>query len=132
MKKGFPPGKKVHWDFEVLETLHEMLSRIAPDAQFVWGNKQIVPVFLEGQKNPWASIQTKKCDAVWLHLTGPSGGIPLGRIADIGQSPSVRPSNDSLDVAKIGFVSVGEIQTPEFETLLQEHYGNVQNLDRSI
>ncbi len=132
MKKGFPPGKKVHWEFDVLETLHEMLSRTAPEGQFLWGNKQIVHLFLAGQKNPWASIQTKKCDAVWLHLTGPSGSIPLGRIADIGQTPSVRQSSDSLDVAKIGFISVDEIQTPEFETLLLEHFGNVQNFDRSI
>ena len=42
-RKGFALGKKIHWDVEVLEDLTEMLAEIAPQGQFLWNNKQVVP-----------------------------------------------------------------------------------------
>jgi excinuclease ABC subunit A len=123
MRKGFPPGKRVSWEPEVLETLIGMVSRIAPDASFLWSNKQVVHAHIPGQSAPWVSLQTKKCDAVWIQLTGPAGNIPLGRIADIGNSPSVRPLGDGLEAVRIAFSSVDQVNDPEFETLLMEHRG---------
>ncbi len=123
LRKGFPPGKKVHWDIEVLEVLQELLQKTAPESQFLWNNKQVVHVFVPDQKEPWASIQTKKCDAVWLHLTGPSGGVPLGRIADIGHEPVVKSVDEQRDVIRMSFKTIDEVQSGQLEEFLQEHLG---------
>ncbi len=123
MRKGFPPGKRVSWEPEVLESLIDMISRVAPDVSFLWSNKQVVHACIPGQSVPWASLQTKKCDAVWIQLNGPAGNIPLGRVADIGISPSVRPQPNGMDAVRIAFGHVDQVNDPEFEALLIEHRG---------
>ena len=125
MKKGFPPGKRVQWDMDVLEELHEALQRAAPGGQFLWSNKQIVHLFVPDRKEPWATIQTKKCDAVWLQLNGPSGRVPLGRVADIGNNPVVKPLDENRDMIRMSFKSVEEVQSGEFEAFLLEHLGHL-------
>ena len=95
MRKGFSPGKKVQWEMEVLEQLHELLQSTASEAQFLWSNKQIVHLYVPNQKEPWASIQTKKSEALWLHLTGPKNSIPLGRVASLSKNPTVLPSSST-------------------------------------
>ena len=128
MKKGFPPGKKVSWDLEMLEILHEILQKVAPDGQFLWNNKQFVHVFVPGQKEPWASIQTKKCDALWLQLTGPRNCVQLGRIADIGERPTIKSVDDDRDVVRTSFTSLEQLHDQDLEDFLNEHVGFVKQL----
>ncbi len=123
LRKGFPPGKKVQWDVEVLEELQELIQRIAPDGQFLWNNKQVVHLFVPDQKEPWVSIQTKKLDAVWLQLTGPAGQVPLGRVADIGHEPVVKTLADNREAVRMCFKSIEEVQAGPLEEFLKEHRG---------
>ena len=58
------------------DELFELLSEVAPEGQFLWNNKQVVPVYVRSQKEPWAAVQTKKSEAVWLTLAGPKGRFP--------------------------------------------------------
>ena len=88
-RKGFPLGKKIEWDVEVLEDLIELLAETAPQGQFLWNNKQVVPVYVPEQHEPWAAVQTKKLDAVYLHLMGPKGRFTLGQITDLGYNPEL-------------------------------------------
>ena len=87
LRKGFPPGKKIAWEPEVLEELLEMLQAAAPTAQFLWNNNQTVSAIAKGQRDPWARIATKKLNAVELALCGPKGHFTLGRVADLGSEP---------------------------------------------
>lgn len=123
LRKGFPPGKKVQWDVEVLEELQELIQRIAPDGQFLWNNKQVVHVFVPDQKEPWVSIQTKKQDAVWLQLTGPAGKVPLGRVAEIGNEPVVKALDTNREAVRTSFQSIDEVQSGLLEEFLIEHRG---------
>ena len=123
LRKGFSPGKKVHWDIEVLEELQELIQRIAPDGQFLWNNKQVVHIFVCDQKEPWVSIQTKKLDSVWVQLTGPAGQVPLGRIADIGNDPVVKTIDGNREAVRMSFKSIEEVQSGELEKFLIEHLG---------
>ena len=69
---------------EVLEELVELLNETAPYGQLLWNNKQVVPLYVPQQREAWAAVQTKKLDAVYLHLTGPKGRFAQGRIAGLG------------------------------------------------
>ena len=83
-RRGFPLGGKVQWEMEVLEELVELLNETAPYGQLLWNNKQVVPLYVPQQREPWAAVQTKKLDAVYLHLTGPKGRFAQGRITGLG------------------------------------------------
>ena len=54
LRKGFPPGKRISWEAEVLEELLEMLSAAAPKAQTLWNHSQVISLILPEQREPWA------------------------------------------------------------------------------
>ena len=121
MRKGFPPGKKVKWDIDVLEGLKDLLESVAPAGQFLWNNKQVVHLFVPEQKEPWASIQTKKCDAVWLHLTGQKDSITLGQIADLCEEPTITLVDDQREVVRMQFDSADQVHQKPLADILQQH-----------
>ena len=120
MRKGFAPGTKVKWEPEVLEVLHEAIQKVVPESQFLWSNKQVVHVYLPQQKEPWASIQTKKPDGVWLQLAGPKDAVTVGQVADLAEAPTVT-SRDNLDLLRMSFTEVEQVSNQELHQFLAEH-----------
>ncbi len=98
-RRGFVAGAKVEWPLDVLEELFTMLSATAPYGKILWQNKQVVPVFVPQQKDAWAAVQTKKLDAVYLHLIGPKGRFAQGRIAGLGFDAEVNGEKPGMDVS---------------------------------
>jgi excinuclease ABC subunit A len=125
-RRGFPPGRSVSWDGELLEELFEMLAEVAPEGQFLWNNKQVVPVYVPQQREPWAAVQTKKVDAVHLHLTGPKGRFPLGRLTGVGHEPRLDGQRPDLDVIHLRFRTGREMVESGLPALLKEHLAVVK------
>jgi excinuclease ABC subunit A len=121
MRKGFPPGKQVKWAPEVLEELCELLEDVAPDSQFLWNNQVVVRMYLNGHRDPWAGIVTKKPEHVLLALSGPKGAMPLGRFADLGCERELDESKDDSDVVKLAFRSVEDLHQGDLSEFLREH-----------
>ena len=122
-RRGFPPGKTVQWETEVLEELLELLSETAPGGQFLWNNKQIVPLYLPDQREPWASVQTKRLDGVCLHLTGPKGRFAQGRIIGLGHDPQFDGQRPDADVIHLKFRALEEVRAVAMVEFLKEHRG---------
>jgi len=121
MRKGFPPGKKVRWDQEVLQELHELLQELAPQSQFLWNNQVVVRVYLNGRRDPWAGLMTKKPEALVLLLNAPKGAIPLGRFADLGCDRELDERHTGYDVVKLCFRTVEDLHRGDLGDFLQEH-----------
>ena len=120
-RKGFPLGKKVLWDSEVLDELFELLCAAAPEAQLLWNNKQVVPLYVPQQKEAWAAVQTKKLDAVYLHLTGPKGRFTLGQITELGHSPRFDGEDPHRDVLRLKFRTIDDLGRSNLAGFLKEH-----------
>ena len=125
-RKGFPLGKNIQWNADVLEELCELLHETAPEAQALWNNKQVVPWYVAGQKEPWAAVQTKKVDAVYLHLTGPKGRFTQGRIRKLGHTPELDGKRPECDVVHLRFRTAADLAQDDLITFLQEHHATVQ------
>jgi len=121
LRKGFPPGKKIRWEPEVLEELIHLLREIAPDSQFLWNNQLVVRMYLNGHREPWAGIVTKRPEAVVLLLQGPKGATPLGRFADLGRDRELDESKANHDVVKLWFGTVDELHHHDLTEFLKEH-----------
>ncbi len=119
-RKGFPPGKKVAWDSEVLEELCELLSDTA-EGQFLWNNQQLIHYCLKGRSEPWATVLTKKPHAVELHLNGPKNKFALGRVASFGLTPSMDKDRADRDVVRLQFDAVDQITDEALGDFLNEH-----------
>jgi excinuclease ABC subunit A len=124
-RRGFPLGGSVEWDTEVLEELMELLTEAAPGGQWLWNNKQVVPLYLPGQREPWAAVQTKKLDAVYLTLIGPKGRFPQGRLAGLGLDARVDGGRPGYDMLRMRFRSLDQVARAELRTLLKEHLESV-------
>ena len=79
------------------------MEKTAPDGEFQWQNKQVVHFRLSGMDHPWASIQTKKFDAVYLMLTGPKGRFTQGRVTGLGHRPQLAGEMPDRDLIRIKF-----------------------------
>ena len=126
--KGFPLGRKREWAPSLLERLHGMLEETASDGNFVWNNQQVVHLFVPGQKEPWATLYTKKPQALELSLTGPSGQFTLGRVARLANRR--RMTAGARDTFKFQFTNLDGLRNadPEhgdFSAFLKEHLAGI-------
>jgi excinuclease ABC subunit A len=128
-RRGFPLGGKVEWDMEVLEELVELLNETAPYGQLLWNNKQVVPLYVPQQHEPWAAVQTKKLDAVHLHLAGPKGRFAQGRIAGLGFDAQVNGEKTGLDVLRLKFRSTEDLRRGDLAGFLKEHLAALDSTD---
>jgi len=126
-RRGFPAGRKIEWEVEVMEELLELLSETAPQGQFLWNNKQVVPLYVPEQKEPWAAVQTKKLDAVYLHLMGPKGRFTLGQITNLGHEPHLDGSRPEVDVLRLKLRSAEDLARGDLPGFLKRHLAAVQS-----
>ena len=129
-RRGFAMGSKVEWEMSVLEELFEMISETAPYGQILWNNKQVVPIFVPQQREAWAAVQTKKLDAVYLHLTGPKGRFTQGRMAELGFEASVNGEKTGMDVLRLKFRSAEDLRRGDLAGFLKEHLAALGDLPR--
>lgn len=125
-RKGFPPGKRVAWKTRVLEELCELLDEVAGSGQFLWNNQQVVHVFVQGQKEPWASLFTKRATDVQLVLHGPKGRVTLGRVAKLGRERFVDGAHRKHDLVKLHFRSKNDLEKGDLSNFLAEHLRHVK------
>jgi excinuclease ABC subunit A len=131
-RKGFPLGKNILWNEKVLEKLIDLLTAAAPEAQILWNNKQVVPFHLPEQKEPWAAVQTKKLDAVYLHLIGPKGRFTLGQITDLGLEPWVEGNRPNYDMLHLKFSSIADLSRGDLPGFLKKHYKAATGTNRRL
>jgi excinuclease ABC subunit A len=127
LRKGFPPGKTVAWSMELLEELCELLQELAPQGQFLWNNQQLVHFMVEQQREPWATIQTKKPHALLLHLIGPKGRFGLGRVLELGADRHLDDTRPDRDIVRLHLVHEAHLHADDFEKFLREHLGSLSN-----
>ena len=110
----------------MLEELCEVLRETAPHAQFLWNNQQIVHLMVRGQKEPWASIVTKRLASVDLSLTGPKGRYTLGRIAELGKDRELDTTPRDRDVVKLKFRTIEDVHRGGLAEFLAQHLSEIK------
>ena len=126
-RRGFPPGKRVVWDPELLEDVVQLLNdTVGSRAEFLWNNQQLVHLFIRGHKQPWATLHTKRPDSLELALNGPKSLFGLGRITEIGHDPAIDGQHEDHDVMRIHFRNSKDLLRGDLPKFLQEHLEGVQ------
>jgi excinuclease ABC subunit A len=120
-RRGFALGKTVRWEAELLEDLFELLAEVAPEGQILWNNKQVVPIYVPEQHAPWAAVQTKKTDAIHVHLMGPKGRFTLGQVTELGFQPEFDGSRPEMDVIRLRFRTAEDLARGDLRGFLQAH-----------
>ena len=121
LRKGFLKGGPPRWDPDVLEEVCRLLEQTAPGCRFGWGNKIVVPVHLKDGKTSWASVVTKKPDAVHLWLFGPKNRFPMGRLTALGHDPQLDAERPEHDVILLKFRSPADLARGNLAGFLKKH-----------
>ena len=120
-RKGFPIGKKIRWDQELLEELCDILEDVSDGGEFLWHNQVLIHRMLPGRREPWVTVVTKNPAALRLDLRTPPGAFGLGRIADLGAARQVDGARDGYDLIQIMFRSAEDLQRGDLKVFLMEH-----------
>jgi excinuclease ABC subunit A len=121
LRKGFPPGKRVQWAPELLEQVCALLQHTAPGGRFQWQNQQVVH-FVVGQRDePWASLHTKRPEALDLTLSGPKNAIGFGRVTELAWDRQLDDTREQRDLIKLRFRDSGDLEKGDLAAFLQEH-----------
>ncbi|MGE0607213.1 MAG: excinuclease ABC subunit UvrA [Pirellulales bacterium] len=123
-RKGFPPGKRVQWETDLLEELCGLLTQAAPKGQFLWNNQQVVHMLVGGQREPWATLHTKRPAAIELVLTGPKGHFALGRVAGLAAERDFVPGPEK-DIIKLRFRTSDDVAQGDLARFVKEHVGKI-------
>jgi hypothetical protein len=90
----------------------------------LWNNQQVVHVFVPGQKEPWASLFTKRQAGLDLQLTGPKGRFALGRLTGLAADRDFQ-AGPQCDVIKLRFIEPEDLSRGDLPTLLREHFDSL-------
>ncbi len=120
-RKGFPSGKRVSWDAEVLERLADTLSSALPQARINWTGKQVVHFYRPDAEEPWATLFTKRRGGIDLALSGRPGRFALGKIAALGREREIITTVGKPDQIRIRLDSPAHVKAPDFLAFLEEH-----------
>jgi excinuclease ABC subunit A len=78
------------------------------------------------QREPWATIQTKKPHALLLHLIGPKGRFGLGRLLELGADRHLDDARADRDIVRLQFVEEQHLHSGDLEKFLLEHLGSLK------
>ncbi|NOY40441.1 MAG: excinuclease ABC subunit UvrA [Planctomycetes bacterium] len=130
-RKGFPPGKKPVWSGEILEELLERLSDISR-GQLLWNNQQVVHIMVPEQREPWASVYTKRLAGIDVVLNGPAGVFATGRIAELASQRAIANDGNDRDQVKFRFVTPEDLIQGDLDAFLAEHLQAVRGESSSF
>ena len=134
MPKGLIGGTSLGWDIALVREIFGMILGIASDLRVVWTNKVLVPFYRpasrsrrfefrtvsEGRVIPDVVVHTKRVDALCVDVYVQKNSVPLGRIRNIGNDPSVNGENGLYDIVQFKFTEKKELKSKEFQKLLED------------
>ncbi len=78
-------------------------------------------LYLKGQRDPWATVITKRTSSLDLVLTGPKDGVTLGRLTSLARERELDSSRADRDLVKLGFRTAADLHKGDLSEFLQEH-----------
>ncbi|MDR1959814.1 MAG: ATP-binding cassette domain-containing protein [Planctomycetaceae bacterium] len=118
--KGYIGGSTPVWDYPLLEEVFTLLKETAPEAKIHWTNKILVSFYLPGDKKPWAAVNTKRCDGIYVEIRVPKNSVPLGKIRSIGFRQAVNGNHEDYDLVQFVFTKKSDLKKPVFRHFLKK------------
>ena len=124
-RKGFPLGRKVRWEPEILETVLNSVLKIAGKKSEVnWKNKVTVVLYPPNVDRPWCTVVTKKLEYVELILVSPKGVTTQGMLAELGNNPHLDATRKDWDYAHLYFKTEEDLNNGDLQKFLRWHWKN--------
>src|SRR5262249_21844920 len=120
-EKGFPAGKKVHWDRALLPRLLELVREIEPGLEVRWDVQYFITLRVPGIKRAWGQWVTKDPEGLDCRFLGKKGQFNLSRVEQFGTSPTLNGDREDGEMLRLVFVHHEHVHAPKLKELLVEH-----------
>jgi excinuclease ABC subunit A len=117
--KGFPPGKKVRWDRELLPRLLDVLRGIEPGLAVSWDQRDAITLRLPGVSRGWAQIRTKVPEALDCRFLVKKGQLNLARVEGLG-TVEIGSQRGDADVFRLRLTDLTAEQAAKLKEVLGE------------
>jgi excinuclease ABC subunit A len=119
-EKGFPPGRKLKWDRNLLPCLLELVRAVESKIDVRWDNRVAVTLRVPEITRSWAQWRTKDADALDCRFLGKKGQFNLSQIDNIGVEPTLKPREDG-EILHLVFLHENHLQPQRLKEVLAEH-----------
>jgi len=92
----------------------------------LWNNQVLVHLFVGGQKEAWATLQTKRTESLKLFLRGPKGKTALGRLAGLAFRRDLDGTREKHDIVQLEFHTVEHLYQGDLIAFLKEHLEGIR------
>jgi excinuclease ABC subunit A len=119
--KGFPPGRKVLWDRNLLPKLLDLIREVEPGVEVRWDVRDAVTLRVPGVNRLWGRIKTKDDQGLEFRLIGKRAQFNLSRIEEFGISPQIEGDRNDGDLLRLMFRHADHLHADRLKELLAEH-----------
>lgn len=118
--KGFPAGRAMLWDVEVLKQLAALVQQIDPELEINWNLRDAVHLRPKGASKFWSRWKTKDPMSLECQFLGKRGQFNLVRLEPFGLTHSINRDKESGDLLCFRFRTVEQLKPVEFKKLIKE------------
>jgi excinuclease ABC subunit A len=118
--KGFPPGRKLHWDTGILPRLVDLVREVEPTIEIAWNNRMTVAFRCADIGRAWAQWITKSPAGLVCRFLGKKGQFNLTQIEKFGVSPTLTPYKNG-EMMMLVFRDDNHIHAAALRELLKSH-----------
>jgi excinuclease ABC subunit A len=119
-EKGFPPGRKIHWDRGVLPRLLDLVRQVEPGLEVRWEGRLSISRKVPGVSRAWATWVTKNPGGLDCRFLGKRGQLNLSRVEGIGAAQEVNGHRTDGDVLRLVFRHEEHVQPARLKEVLAE------------
>jgi excinuclease ABC subunit A len=122
-EKGFPIGKKLYWDRNILQDILDCAGKSGKNLETQWDNRDCVTFRVKGVTHSWMMVKTKGNEFLEVRLSGPSGKVNLDMAKGIGFEQELIEHRNEMDVIVLKFRKPEDFTLPKLSEFFKEHLG---------
>jgi excinuclease ABC subunit A len=123
-EKGFPPGRKICWDRQLLPKLLQIIRESVPKLEIKWDVRDAISFRADGNGPVFARWWTKRSDALECQFFPKKGTFNLSQLDRLGRDSEIQHDKTGNDVVLLKFVTMDDVNVNKVKSLID---GTIKN-----
>ncbi|MBI1913733.1 MAG: hypothetical protein HYS12_03105 [Planctomycetes bacterium] len=120
-EKGFPAGRKLKWDRQLLPRLLALVREIEPELVVSWDTRDAITLRVPGVGRGWAQWRTKDADALDCRFLGKKGQFNLSQLEALAVPAELNGQRSEGEVLHLSFQHLEQLRPDRLKEVLAEH-----------
>jgi excinuclease ABC subunit A len=119
--KGFPAGRKLLWDRELLPRLLAVVREVEPGLEVSWDARDAITLRVPGVTRGWAQWRTKDSESLDGRFLGKKGQFNLSQLEGVGPPAELNGQRSEGEVLHLSFQRLEQLRPDRLKELLAQH-----------